>query len=145
MNVEIGKVQPTGDKKVDDFNNFILDVFNLGSGNILQSGSTLSWNVWFTPPELVNQTEWRNHAKKWRESLDVTHNYPSDIVGLTNKWGESQYFDGSKFNVLPQAIHTEAKALHNFLQNYTCEVEDDVTNSVKSIAKGIIDKFKHLY
>ena len=91
LGVEIGGIVPIGDRKVDEFNQMILDVFNMGSGNMLREGNTLTWNVWFTAPELVDRKEWRAHAVKWRESIDADHGSP-DGPGTT-----ARYFDGSPF------------------------------------------------
>ena len=74
MEVEIGGImdEPGTDEIVRDFNQLVLDTFNLGSGNILAEGQILSWNVWFAEPELVDQEEWANHAEVWRKSLEVS-------------------------------------------------------------------------
>ena len=74
LEVEIGGImdEPGTDEIVRDFNQLVLDTFNLGSGNILAEGQILSWNVWFAEPELVDQEEWANHAEVWRKSLEVS-------------------------------------------------------------------------
>jgi hypothetical protein len=74
--VQIGEPKSTNDHIVDEFNKLVMKAFNLTSGNMLAPTNILSWNVWFTPPELVNRKEWRNHAKVWRESIDAHHGSP---------------------------------------------------------------------
>jgi len=91
LGVEIGHVEKTGVNIVDEFNQLILDIFNLASGNMLLAGTTLTWNVWFTAPDLVDQAEWRDHAEKWRRSIDADH-------GSADGNGTSpRFFDGSPF------------------------------------------------
>jgi hypothetical protein len=74
--VRIGNIDSTNNKKVDEFNSWVMDLFNLGSGNLLQAGNVLTWNLWAGSPELVNQEEWANHAEYWRYSIDVNHRPP---------------------------------------------------------------------
>ncbi len=74
--VKIGAIDSTGNKKVDEFNTMVMEIFNLGSGNLLQQGNILTWNLWAGSPELVNQEEWKNHAEYWRYSIDVNHRPP---------------------------------------------------------------------
>ena len=113
LNVEIGGIEKTGDEQVDKFNQVVLDVFNLGSGNILKKGSTLSWNVWFKEPEPVNRTEWALHAEKWRHSIDVDHTSP------TGDGSSQTYFDGRIFKPLRSALFQEMKLLTSFLTTAT--------------------------
>mmetsp|Transcript_29823 Transcript_29823/g.33446 ORF Transcript_29823/g.33446 Transcript_29823/m.33446 type:complete len:120 (+) Transcript_29823:220-579(+) len=50
----------------------------------------LSWNIWFESPEIVNQTEWKNHAEHWRDSFnDNIHNQAED------EESELLYYDGT--------------------------------------------------
>lgn len=76
LDVQIGPPVKTGHDSVDSFNQNVLDLFNQSSGNMLQLGNVLSWNVWFTAPELVDTEEWRTHAERWRESIDADHGSP---------------------------------------------------------------------
>lgn len=101
LGVEIGGIEPTGDPEVDEFNQMVLDIFNLGSGNMLKDGNILTWNVWFTAPELVDRDEWKGHALKWRESIDADHGSP-DGPGTA-----ARYFDGSPFNPGEALIEVE--------------------------------------
>ena len=73
LGVQIGPIKPTGFPAVDSFNQNVLDLFNRASGNMLQLNNVLTWNVWFTEPQLVNTEEWRTHAERWRESIDADH------------------------------------------------------------------------
>ncbi|SEW42941.1 hypothetical protein SAMN05428988_5435 [Chitinophaga sp. YR573] len=74
--VTIGSINSTSDSKVDDFNSKVMELFNLGSGNLLQENNILIWNLWAGSPELVNQEEWADHANYWRHSIDVNHRPP---------------------------------------------------------------------
>lgn len=103
LGVEIGPIVKTGIEKVDHFNQAVLDIFNIGSGNMLKDGNTLTWNVWFTAPEFVNQTEWRNHAEYWRESIDADHGSPEGPGTV------ARYFDGTPFKPLKELAVDELK------------------------------------
>ncbi|RZJ28118.1 MAG: hypothetical protein EOO18_13330 [Chryseobacterium sp.] len=96
--VEIGDIKLTKDPVVDGFNEIIMRAFNLASGNMLQSGNILSWNLWFTEPALVNTLEWKNHAEYWRKSIDAHHGSP------TGDGTNARYFDGTYFNPEKYAI-----------------------------------------
>lgn len=91
LEVEIGPIKQVNHPIVDAFNNLVMEAFNLASGNLLKENNVLTWNVWFSEPQLVSQTEWKNHAEYWRKSIDVYHRYP-DGPGT-----EARYFDGSPF------------------------------------------------
>ncbi|MBV1877597.1 MAG: hypothetical protein KUG79_08145 [Pseudomonadales bacterium] len=100
LGVQIGAIETTGNELVDKFNQFVLGVFNVGSGNMLKRGNILTWNVWFTAPGLVDEDEWRGHAEKWRESIQADHGSPE---GPGTK---ARYFDGTPFNPLESAAET---------------------------------------
>lgn len=108
--VEIGDIKLTKDKIVDDFNQLIMKAFNLGSGNMLQAGNTLSWNLWFTEPALVNKEEWKNHAEFWRKSIDVHHRSP------TGNGGDAKYFDGTLFNPEANAVDEIIIDIINYIE-----------------------------
>lgn len=91
LGVQIGTVVKTGCSKIDKFNQTIVDLFNINSGNMLKENNVLTWNVWFTAPEKVDQTEWQEHAKKWRTSIDVDHADPNGPGTVP------RYFDGTVF------------------------------------------------
>ena len=108
--VEIGEIEPTGDPVADEFNQMVLDAFNLASGNMLQNGNTLTWNVWFDAPGLVDQDEWRNHAEVWRKSIDADHGSP-DGPGT-----DARYFDGSPFKAGASVMEHEEEAIVAFIK-----------------------------
>ncbi|WP_390911760.1 hypothetical protein [Pseudosulfitobacter sp. SM2401] len=110
--VEIGPIKPTGDSTVDKFNELVLEVFNLGAGNMLKQGNTLTWNVWFNQPGLVDQEEWAAHAEKWRQSIDADHGSP-DGEGT-----EARYFDGSPFSVVQSLEDQEIKKITSFIKSH---------------------------
>ncbi len=112
IDVEIGPIKKTGKTIVDDFNQLIMDAFNLASGNLLQTGKVLSWNVWFAAPELVKKREWRDHAEKWRDSIDADHGSP-DGPGTV-----ARYFDGSPFKPVDALIQEEIDKIIAFLKNH---------------------------
>jgi len=141
LNVQVGAMELTGDEKVDEFNQMILNIFNLISGNILTDGNTLSWNVWFTEPEPVNQTEWKNHADKWRTSLDVEHRYPVD--GYKNIHDQQTYFDGTEYKPLKGAAIAEAKYINAFVKKHKKKRLDDAKEHLFGVIGGIDEKFFH--
>ena len=92
IEVEIGKIIPKNHPTVDSFNEKMLDLFNIGSGNMLQTGNVLTWNLWFTAPQLVDTEKWRTHAERWRKSIDAEHGSPDGSVS-----SPARYTDGSLF------------------------------------------------
>lgn len=104
IDVQIGDIAKTGDKIVDDFNKLVMSAFNTASGNMLKQGNTLTWNVWFAPPQLVDQEEWRTHAERWRKSIDADHGSP------TGPGTQARYFDGTPFKAI-DAFDTDMKGI----------------------------------
>jgi hypothetical protein len=101
LGVKIGGLEPTSDPKVDEFNAWVMEIFNLGSGNLLLENNVLIWNLWAGSPELVDQDEWKHHADYWRSSIDVNHRPPEgegtsigDINGVP--FSPSQVWLGAK-------------------------------------------------
>ncbi|CAM3768594.1 hypothetical protein [Vibrio aquimaris] len=128
LGVEIGAPLRTGYPVVDEFNKLIMDVFNLGSGNMLQMGNVLTWNVWFTEPELVNTEEWRTHAQRWRESIDVDHCSPD------GDGSEAKYFDGSPFKPNFDLIkELEKEKIGHFLGHLEGEIKEGISKCLKDI------------
>lgn len=76
LEVAIGPIVKTGNSTVDEFNQLVMDAFNVASGNLLTPGNILTWNVWFDEPTLVDQEEWKDHAERWRKSIDEGHGSP---------------------------------------------------------------------
>jgi hypothetical protein len=112
LGVEIGAIEKTGIEKVDDFNQMVLDIFNMAGGNMLQEGNILTWDVWFTAPELVDQEEWANHAEKWRLSLESDHGSP-DGPGTV-----ARYFDGTPFKPLEALLKEELPKVLAFIAKH---------------------------
>lgn len=112
LGVEIGPIIKVDNPMVDEFNELVMDIFNLGSGNMLQKSNVLTWDVWFTPPELVNIVEWRTHAERWRDSIDVDHKSP-DGEGTT-----ARYFDGTPFNPIENIEEIELEKIESFLKKH---------------------------
>ncbi|NET56353.1 MAG: hypothetical protein F6K47_09330 [Symploca sp. SIO2E6] len=94
LEVEIGPIIKLHNEKVDTFNEKIMDLFNIASGNMLKNGNVLTWNVWFTSPRLVNRLEWATHAERWRKSIDADH-HPGPFNA---KLPPARYADGSEFH-----------------------------------------------
>ena len=92
LEVGIGPIVKTGLKIVDDFNQLVMDAVNVASGNLFIPGNILTWNVWLEEPALVDQQEWRDHAEKWRESIDADHGGP------TGPGTPPRYRDGTPFS-----------------------------------------------
>ncbi len=112
VEVEIGPIVATGDPVVDDFNALVMEIFNLGAGNILLNGNLLSWNVWFASPELVDHEEWRTHAERWRESIDADHGSP-DGPGTS-----ARYFDGQPFKPIEALLEEELQRVIDYLRDH---------------------------
>ncbi|MCW9708431.1 hypothetical protein [Fodinibius salsisoli] len=123
VEVEIGEVKKTYDPVVDEFNKIIMTGFNLASGNMLQYGNILSWNVWFAEPQLVNREEWRTHAERWRKSIDAHHGYP-DGPGT-----KAKYFDGTPFNAKQHALDEAIADIISYLEKHF----GDLSNYLKCL------------
>lgn len=111
VEVEIGDIQSTGNQKVDEFNNLVMNLFNAISGNLLLKGNVLSWNVWFYAPEPVDREEWRAHAERWRKSINEDHGSP-DGPGTVAK-----YANGSDFSPGSGVIKQALEEVRNFLSS----------------------------
>lgn len=109
LEIRIGEPQTTGAKFVDDFNELVMNVFNVGSGHMLAPQNVLAWNVWFQAPELVDKKEWALHAEKWRKSIDVKHSAP------TGSGSVPKFFDGKEFTVKDALIEEAVMKLMSFL------------------------------
>jgi hypothetical protein len=101
LEVRIGPIKKISNPIVDDFNQLVMDAFNVASGNLLTPGNILTWNVWFDEPTLVDQEEWRDHAERWRKSIDEGHGSP------TGPGTPPRYFDGTCF-LAAEAVLEEA-------------------------------------
>jgi hypothetical protein len=105
LGVEIGDIVKTHDDFVDGFNELVMKAFNLGSGNMLHPTNVLSWNVWFTAPELVDQEEWARHAEYWRTSIDVEHKSPE------GEGTSAKYYNGRPFKPGDQLVQELVKEI----------------------------------
>ncbi|MDW3196356.1 MAG: hypothetical protein R8G66_28540 [Cytophagales bacterium] len=112
LDVEIGPIKSKNNEIVDEFNQIVLDLFNDASGHMLQDGNTLSWNVWFIAPQHVDQEEWKNHAEKWRKSIDADHGSP--MGGGTSP----RYFDGSPFKPVKSLLDGAKDKILEFEQKH---------------------------
>lgn len=112
VEVEIGPVVKTGNAIVDEFNQKVVDVFNIGSGNILQDGTRLSWNVWFKEPKLVNREEWRTHAERWRKSIDENHISPH------GQGTSPRYYDGKPYDPVKEYLEKKIEELIQWIINH---------------------------
>jgi len=112
LGVQIGKIEPKEKEIVNDFNQLILDLFNLASGNMLKDGNILTWNVWFTAPETVDQTEWREHAEYWRHSIDVDNMSPDGPGSI------ARYYDGTPFKPLKELLIEELPKVLAFIDKH---------------------------
>jgi hypothetical protein len=112
IGVEIGPIITTGNPIADEFNGLVMEIFNFASGNMLQSGNVLTWNVWFTSPESVDRVEWRTHAERWRKSIDADHGSP-DGNGTTAK-----YFDGTPFKPIAGVLKKEEAKILAFIKKH---------------------------
>lgn len=109
IEVEVGAIEPTHLPAVDDFNELLMEVLNLSSGNMLKEGNVLTWNVWLNQPELVDQDEWREHAEKWRKSIDVDHISPE------RGRSTARFHDGTPFDVADGVGDQEITKIHEFI------------------------------
>ncbi|MDO7873197.1 hypothetical protein Q5H93_00515 [Hymenobacter sp. ASUV-10] len=105
IGVAIGDPIPTTSPVVNDFNKLVMDLFNIASGNMLRSGSTLTWNVWFVAPALVDQQEWATHAERWRTSIDEDHGSP------TGPGTVARFFNGTEFHPLQADIDAKTNEI----------------------------------
>lgn len=137
--IEIDEMKKTGNEKVDDFNQVILDIFNIAFGNMLAKGQRVSWNVCTGEPEKVDQDEWHTHSERWRKSLEKHHCYPDG----TNKFDDITYYDGTPLDSIENFIHKEAKLFKVFLAKHENALIDEELDVVTHIFNSINDKFIH--
>lgn len=112
LGVEIGPIKKKGHEAVDEFNQNVLDLFNIASGHMLTEGNILSWNVWFTAPETVDREEWEAHTTKWRDSIDADHGSP-DGEGTV-----ARYFDGTPFKPFKELLAKGEPIIEKFIEKY---------------------------
>jgi hypothetical protein len=112
VEVGIGPIRKVGHAVVDDFNQLVMDAFNLASGNLLTPGNILTWNVWVTGPQLVDQDEWKDHAERWRKSIDTGHGSPD------GRGTPPRYFDGRPFSPIDSIVQEEIDKIVAFLKRH---------------------------
>ena len=112
VEVEIGEIDHSPHKMVTEFNELIMKIFNIGSGNMLQQGNTLAWNVWFDAPTLVNQKEFRNHAAYWRTSIDVDHCSPDGNGSI------ARFADGTPFSLEKELLEEAIAEIKKFIKKH---------------------------
>ena len=112
VEVEIGEIDKSSNALVTEFNELIMKIFNIGSGNMLKQGSTLAWNIWFDAPTLADQTEWRDHATFWRNSIDVEHCSP-DGDGTPPRFA-----NGKPFNVEKEFLNEVTEEIKEFIKKH---------------------------
>ena len=115
LGVQIGAIETKDIPIVDDFNQLVLNLFNMASGNMLQKDNILTWNVWFTAPELVDQEEWKNHADFWRHSIDVDNMSPDGPGSV------ARYYDGTPFNPMKELLIEELPEILAFIKKHIKE------------------------
>lgn len=111
VQVEIGPIGSRNNEMVDDFNALVMAIFNLASGNLLQAGNVLTWNVWLDAPTIVDQAEWKAHAELWRQSIDTGHGSPD------GDGNPPRYFDGTYFKPFG-AADQERDLINSFLKKH---------------------------
>jgi len=99
--------------KVNKFNQFIVDIFNMGAGNMLKEGNILTWNVWFNAPEKIDKAKWTHHTEKWRESIDADHGSPE------GEGTSARYFDGTPFKPLQKKLR---KAVKKYMKRHLLDL-----------------------
>lgn len=114
LEVEIGDIDINPSPIVTEFNTLVMKAFNIGSGNMLQKGNILAWNVWFDAPSLVpkHQTEWRNHADVWRRSIDVDHCSPDGNAS------EPRFANGKIFSAKQELIDEIIEDIIKFIKKH---------------------------
>ncbi|WP_191992974.1 hypothetical protein [Sphingomonas parva] len=110
--VQIGPILSRHNEKVDGFNAMVMEIFNLASGNLLQLGNVLTWNVWLDAPTLVDRAEWAAHAEYWRKSIDTGHGSP-DGPGTPPR-----YFDGTPFQPIDAIEQKEWDLIKTWLKKH---------------------------
>jgi len=116
--VEIGPIVPLDNAMVDEFNAMVMAIFNLGSGNLLQPGNILTWNVWLNAPTIVDQAEWKAHAEFWRNSIDTGHGSP-DGQGTPPR-----YFDGAPFKPIDAVVEREEDMIKAWIMKHAGWLSD---------------------
>jgi hypothetical protein len=116
LEVMIGEIEKTNSEIIDDFNQLVMDAFNVASGNLLKPKNILTWNVWLEEPALVDQEEWRKHAEKWRKSIDADHGAPT---GCGTK---PRYANGLPFLAVEALLEEVIEDILEFLSKHSVKL-----------------------
>jgi hypothetical protein len=130
IDVEIGPIEPTHHTVVNDFNRLLLDILNMSSGNMLKQGNVLTWNVWFKYPEHVDQNEWRDHAEKWRKSIDVDQTSPA------RRRTPPRFHGGAMFHAADELVEEEVSKIYDFMSKHLSP-QQRLIRLGKSVARSL--------
>lgn len=130
IDVEIGQIEPTHETAVDDFNQLFLEIGNLSTGNMLKEGNVLTWNVWVNHPERVDQDEWRNHAEKWRKSIDTSPISPD------RQQTPAYLGDGTVFHPVEDLVNKEISKIYDYISKHL-SLRQRLLRASKSVAKSL--------
>ena len=130
IDVQIGAIEPTHHTAVDDFNRLLLDILNMSGGNMLKEGNVLTWNLWFNHPQLVDQEEWREHAEKWRKSIDVNHTSPE------RHRTPARFHNGAEFHAVDELVEEEVAKIYDFLRKQLSP-QQRLLRASKSVARSL--------
>tara|TARA_Y100000768_G_scaffold365501_1_gene326846 strand:- start:9823 stop:10974 length:1152 start_codon:yes stop_codon:yes gene_type:complete len=85
--VRVGKVENNKNYYID---NLIIELASIQSSNFIVPNNIISWQVYFTHPELVNMNEYLKHVKELKHSIELTTNNPlrQKHVPVLNEYGE---------------------------------------------------------
>jgi hypothetical protein len=136
--VGIGPIIEIKNRQVNGFNKFVMALFNLIKGNMLKKGNVLTWNVWFKPPTLVDKKEWREHADKWRKSIQADHGSPE------GEGTSAKYFDGTPFSPFkPRRLDKSKmdKINTGFLDKYEAISEADLEEEEHRLLEEYISEY----
>jgi len=140
VQVQIGRivVRAGQSQLTTDFNELVLAIGNFAFGNMLQFENVLSWNIWFDSPEIVNQTEWQQHAEKWRDSFNK-----EELFGEKDKGRVLKYYDGTIANPLTndQFILDQVTLIGRFIADHfsSAQVNSQVNRMIMDESFSEID------
>lgn len=109
---------------------------------MLQLDNVLSWNIWFESPEIVNQTEWQQHAEHWRDSFN--DNPVEDLV----KEEPFLNYDGTIVNPLTnlQNLVNQENLILTFIEDHfdSAQVNSQVNRMImdESFSESDVEEVK---
>ena len=140
----MGRIVPRAGQSqlATNFNEFFRGVFDFASGNMLQFGNILSWNIWLESPEYVDQTEWQTHAERWRDSFNNDEHHGVDDEADEER--AFKYYDGTSANPLTNVLYvaTLLDTIANFISdNFSVlQVNSQVNRMIMDESFSEIDK-----